>query len=81
MELSAVSLPQDSIFQDSLATKIRQTGDKESERPERDQSSDSNQDNRGQLEVCEVRTVIKDLIPPGRSDYGGCAERDWREGG
>jgi hypothetical protein len=57
-----VQLAQDSIFKDSLATESRQTRNKKSQRPERDQNSDSNQDNRGWLEVGEVSTVVKDHL-------------------
>ena len=81
VELSALQLAQNSVFEDSSATEPRQARNKEGERPERDQARKSNQHNRGQLEVCEVSAVIKDLVTPGRRDYSGCAERDWRERG
>ena len=80
VKLSAVELTEDSIVQYSFATDPCQTRNKKSQRPERDQCGERNEDNCGQLEIYEVSAVMEDVLAPGCRDDGSGAERDRREG-
>src|SRR5437016_2272603 len=81
VEVCAVQLPENSVFQDPLAAQSHEPRDKENQRTEGDQCDDRDQDNSMQLKVHEVGPMMEDFLAPGASDNGGNGNSYWCEGG
>src|SRR3954451_875996 len=70
VEILAVQLSENSVFQDPLATYTHEPGNEEYQRTEGNQCDDRNQNNGRQLEVHQVGSIVKDFLPPGAANNG-----------